>query len=116
VNAVGVAVGRITPALLLGLGTVLMRSSIAAGASIPSYLAVVGTTIKNFEWILTTVKRRQVLIDKDPIATDDQNGLTDSFGGNCGSLRAGWHPRLIRRNPKRFPEDFLDTRPPVDFL
>jgi hypothetical protein len=34
VNAVGVVVGGIVPAPFLGLGTMLMRSSIAAGASI----------------------------------------------------------------------------------
>jgi hypothetical protein len=33
-NAVGILVGGIIPALFLGLGMVLMRSSIAAGASI----------------------------------------------------------------------------------
>ncbi len=49
-NAVGVVVGGIVPALFLGLGTVLMRSSIAAGASIPTYLAVIGTTIALVGW------------------------------------------------------------------
>ena len=39
------------PALFLGLGTVLMRSSIDAGASIPTYLAVIGTTIALVGWI-----------------------------------------------------------------
>jgi drug/metabolite transporter (DMT)-like permease len=46
-----VSVGGIVPALCLGLGTMLMRSSIAAGASIPSYLAVIGTTIALIGWI-----------------------------------------------------------------
>jgi hypothetical protein len=50
VNATGILVGGVMPALLLGLGTVLMRSSIAAGASIPTYLAVIGTTIALVGW------------------------------------------------------------------
>jgi transporter family protein len=37
-NAAGILVGGVVPALFLGLGTVLMRSSIAAGASIPPTL------------------------------------------------------------------------------
>ncbi len=49
-NAVGILVGGIIPAFFLGLGTVLMRSSIAAGASIPTYLAVIGTTIAVIGW------------------------------------------------------------------
>jgi len=49
-NASGILVGGIIPALFLGLGTVLMRSSIAAGASIPTYLAVIGTTIALVGW------------------------------------------------------------------
>ena len=49
-NAAGILVGGVIPALFLGLGTVLMRSSIAAGASIPTYLAVIGTTIALVGW------------------------------------------------------------------
>lgn len=49
-NAAGILVGGVTPALFLGLGTVLMRSSIGAGASIPTYLAVIGTTIALVGW------------------------------------------------------------------
>jgi transporter family protein len=51
VNATGILVGGVIPALFLGLGTVLMRSSIVAGASIPTYLAVTGTTIALVGWI-----------------------------------------------------------------
>ena len=50
-NATGILVGGVIPALFLGLGTVLMRSSIDAGASIPTYLAVIGTTIALVGWI-----------------------------------------------------------------
>jgi len=50
VNASSILVGGIAPAILLGLGTVLMRSSIAAGASIPTYLAVIGTTVALVGW------------------------------------------------------------------
>ncbi len=50
-NATGILVGGVIPALFLGLGTVLMRSSIVAGASIPTYLAVTGTTIALVGWI-----------------------------------------------------------------
>lgn len=49
-NAGAILVGGVIPALFLGLGTVLMRSSIAAGASIPTYLAVIGTTIAVIGW------------------------------------------------------------------
>jgi transporter family protein len=49
-NASDILVGGVVPALFLGLGTVLMRSSIAAGASIPTYLAVIGTTIALVGW------------------------------------------------------------------
>jgi len=49
-NAAGILVGGIIPALFLGLVTVLMRSSIAAGASIPTFLAVVGSTIALVGW------------------------------------------------------------------
>lgn len=49
-NATGVVVGGIAPAIFLGLGTVLMRSSIAAGASIPTYLSVTGTTVALVGW------------------------------------------------------------------
>ena len=54
-NATGIMVGGIIPALFLGLGTVLMRSSIAAGASIPTYLAVIGTTIALVGWLSLAV-------------------------------------------------------------
>ena len=49
-NAAGILVGGIIPALFLGFVTVLMRSSIAAGASIPTFLAVIGTTIALVGW------------------------------------------------------------------
>jgi uncharacterized membrane protein len=49
-NATGILVGGIIPALFLGFVTVLMRSSIAAGASIPTFLAVIGTTIALVGW------------------------------------------------------------------
>jgi hypothetical protein len=49
-NATGILMGGIIPALFLGLVTVLMRSSIAAGASIPTFLAVIGTTIALVGW------------------------------------------------------------------
>lgn len=45
-----VAIGGIIPAICLGLGTVLMRASIGAGASIPVYLAGVGTIIALIGW------------------------------------------------------------------
>lgn len=44
-NATGIVMGGIIFALGLRLGTVIMRSSIAAGASILARLAVIGTTI-----------------------------------------------------------------------
>jgi drug/metabolite transporter (DMT)-like permease len=49
-NAASILVGGVVPAIFLGLGTVLMRSSIAAGASIPTYLAVIGTTVAVVGW------------------------------------------------------------------
>lgn len=45
-----IAIGGIIPAICLGLGTVLMRASIGAGASIPVYLAGVGTIIALIGW------------------------------------------------------------------
>ena len=47
----GTLVGGVIPALFLGPGTVLMRSSIVAGASLPTYLAVTGTTVAMVGWI-----------------------------------------------------------------
>lgn len=38
-------IGGLIPAVLLGLGTVLMRASLAAGAGIAGFLAVTGTTV-----------------------------------------------------------------------
>ena len=49
-NAVGILVGGVIPAVFLGLGTVLMRASMGAGMTIPMYLAVVGTTIAGIGW------------------------------------------------------------------
>lgn len=51
VNVTSIVVGGLVPALFLGLGTVLMRFSIGADASIPTYLAVIGTTIALVGWI-----------------------------------------------------------------
>ncbi|MBZ9649789.1 hypothetical protein K9B33_19815 [Sphingobium sp. 3R8] len=52
----GILIGGIVPALCLGLGTVLMRASIGAGAAIPVYLASVGTVIAmiGLAWASTT--------------------------------------------------------------
>ena len=50
-NFTGILVGGVIPAVFLGLGTVLMRSSITSGASIPTYLAVIGTTIALVGWV-----------------------------------------------------------------
>lgn len=52
-NATSLIIGGIIPAVCLGLGTVLMRASIGAGATIPTYLAVVGTTIATIGWSAT---------------------------------------------------------------
>ncbi len=49
-NAAAIMIGGVIPAVCLGLGTVLMRASIGAGATIPAYLAVVGTTIAAIGW------------------------------------------------------------------
>ena len=49
-NATSLLIGGIVPAVCLGLGTVLMRARIGAGATIPTYLAVVGTTIASIGW------------------------------------------------------------------
>jgi hypothetical protein len=38
------------PAICLGLGTVFMRASLGAGASIPLYLAVVGSVVALLGW------------------------------------------------------------------
>jgi transporter family protein len=49
-NATGLIIGGVIPAIGLGLGTVLMRASVGEGATIPTYLAVVGTTIAIVGW------------------------------------------------------------------
>jgi transporter family protein len=52
-NFTSIMIGGIVPAICLGLGTVLMRASIGAGASIPVYLASVGTIIALVGWSWT---------------------------------------------------------------
>lgn len=49
-NLTSIAIGGLMPALLIGIGTVLMRGSVGAGASIPAYLACVGTTVALIGW------------------------------------------------------------------
>ncbi|PNG25686.1 hypothetical protein [Methylocella silvestris] len=43
-------VGGVVPAVCLGLGAVFMRASLDAGASIPLYLAVVGSVVALLGW------------------------------------------------------------------
>jgi hypothetical protein len=38
-----------------------------------------------------------VLIEKDPLAPDNQNELTDSFGGGRDGGRTRWHSLSVRR-------------------
>ena len=47
----GFLIGGAIPAICLGLGTVLMRASLSAGASIPLYLAVVGSVVALLGWV-----------------------------------------------------------------
>jgi hypothetical protein len=47
----GLVIGGIIPAICLGLGTLFVRASLGAGASIPTYLAIVGTTIGALGWL-----------------------------------------------------------------
>jgi transporter family protein len=49
-NSNGLVIGGIIPAVCLGLGTLFVRASLGAGASIPTYLAIVGTTIGVMGW------------------------------------------------------------------
>lgn len=46
----GLLIGGAIPAVCLGLGTVFMRASFGAGASIPLYLAVVGSVVALLGW------------------------------------------------------------------
>lgn len=46
----GFLIGGVIPAICLGLGTVLMRASLGTGASIPVYLALVGSTVAMLGW------------------------------------------------------------------
>mgnify|MGYP001553713043 FL=1 len=46
----GFFIGGAIPAVCLGLGTVLMRASLGAGASIPLYLGVVGSVVALLGW------------------------------------------------------------------
>jgi len=50
VNLAAIMIGGVVPSICLGLGTVLMRGSVGAGATIPAYLAAVGTTIAVIGW------------------------------------------------------------------
>jgi transporter family protein len=50
VNLAAIMIGAVVPSVCLGLGTVLMRGSVGAGATIPAYLATVGTTIAVIGW------------------------------------------------------------------
>jgi transporter family protein len=43
-------IGGAVPAVCRGLGTVFMRASLGAGASIPLYLAVVGSVVALIGW------------------------------------------------------------------
>ena len=49
-NSNGILIGGIIPAICLGLGTLFVRASLGAGASIPTYLGIVGTTIGVTGW------------------------------------------------------------------
>lgn len=49
-NSNGLVIGGIIPAICLGLGTLFVRASLGAGASIPTYVAIVGTTIGVLGW------------------------------------------------------------------
>jgi hypothetical protein len=42
---------------------------------------------------LHAVECSQILIEKDPLASDNQNELTDSFGGGCDGGRTRWAER-----------------------
>lgn len=46
----GLLIGGIIPAVGLGLSTVFLRASLDAGASMPPYLAVVGSIVTLFGW------------------------------------------------------------------
>jgi Na+-transporting NADH:ubiquinone oxidoreductase subunit NqrE len=46
----GFLIRGVIPAICLGLGTVLMRASLGAGASIPVYLVLVGSTVAVLGW------------------------------------------------------------------
>lgn len=46
----GLLIGGAIPTICLGLGTVFMRASLGAGASIPLYLAVVGSVVALLGW------------------------------------------------------------------
>jgi transporter family protein len=47
----GFLIGGAIPAICLGRGTVFMRASLGAGASIPLYLAIVGSVVALFGWL-----------------------------------------------------------------
>lgn len=46
---------------------------------------------------LHAVERSQILIEKVPLASANQNELTDSFGAGCDCGRMRWHSLLVRR-------------------
>ena len=57
----GFLFGGAVPAICLGLGTVLMRASFGAGASIPLYLAVVGSVVVPLGWAAVFWAGRPIL-------------------------------------------------------
>jgi hypothetical protein len=52
----GLLIGGVIPAVCLGLGTALMRASVGARASIPVYLALVGSTVAVLGWGVTLLR------------------------------------------------------------
>ncbi|HET8936345.1 MAG TPA: hypothetical protein VFN67_23035 [Polyangiales bacterium] len=77
-----IIIGGIVPAVCLGLGTVLMRASIDAGASIPAYLAVVGTTVASAGWGAILLGKGS-MIGLKPAVLASLMGLTWSAAISC---------------------------------
>jgi hypothetical protein len=88
VNTQTIFIGGIVPAVLLGVGTVLMRASIGAGASIPIYLAAAGTAIAMTGWLAIAATGVSVAT-KAGIGLAAATGLSWAFATACMAYGVG---------------------------
>ena len=81
-NTRTILIGGIVPAVLLGIGTVLMRASIGAGASIPIFLASTGTATAAAGWLAIAANGRSI-VTTGGVALAAATGLSWAFADAC---------------------------------